>query len=348
MTGKGRQHFAMLDGWRAASILLVLVGHLLPLGQPLLNGAAAACGMAIFFILSGFLITQTLLRAASVRDFLIRRLFRIVPLAWLAMLIALPMAGATGYQWLSNLFFFANIPPFGLVESATHLWSLSLEVQFYLFAAAMVAVAGPRCLLIFPLLCVGVTVCRIWAGMPFSIITWFRIDEILAGATLALAHAGLLGRWLPLVLRRSNTVLFMLLVLLSSHPSSGPLTYVRPYLAMMMVGSSLYGAPVLMQRLFASRAASYVATISYALYIIHGVLRVTWLGSGETLLVRAAKRPLLLAVTFALAHLSTFRLEQPCIALAKRLTDGRRVPHRSAEGAHIPHMRGDRPSVAGA
>ena len=47
----------------------------------------------------------------------------------------------------------------------------------------------------------------------------------------------------------------------------------------------------------------------------------TWLGSGDKL-VKYAKRPLLLALTFGLAHLSTFRFEQPCVQLAKRWTRG--------------------------
>ena len=68
-------------------------------------------------------------------------------------------------------------------------------------------------------------------------------------------------------------------------------------------------------------SARYIAEISYALYIFHGALNAGWLGSGSKV-VKYAKRPLLLAVTFALAHISTFRFEQPCIALAKRLTRG--------------------------
>ena len=42
------------------SIALVLAGHLLPLGPKSwqMNGAVAATGMALFFILSGFLSTS--------------------------------------------------------------------------------------------------------------------------------------------------------------------------------------------------------------------------------------------------------------------------------------------------
>ena len=49
-----------LDGLRAASILLVLAAHLLPLGPAVLqlNSTAGLSGMAIFFSLSGFLIVR--------------------------------------------------------------------------------------------------------------------------------------------------------------------------------------------------------------------------------------------------------------------------------------------------
>lgn len=48
-------------------------------------------GLALFFTLSGFLITRFLLTHDSIRDFIIRRFFRIVPLAWLALI------GATSF-----------------------------------------------------------------------------------------------------------------------------------------------------------------------------------------------------------------------------------------------------------
>ena len=45
----------------------------------------------------------------------------------------------------------------------------------------------------------------------------------------------------------------------------------------------------------------------------------SWLGTGDTL-QRYLKRPILIGATFLLAHLSTYKFEQPCIAYAKRLT----------------------------
>ncbi len=67
-----------------------------------------------------------------------------------------------------------------------------------------------------------------------------------------------------------------------------------------------------------SRILGYIATISFALYVIHGSLRHTWLGTGDTL-EKYAKRPILLGLTFALAHISTFSMESRFIKLSKNL-----------------------------
>ena len=58
---------SVLDGLRGISILLVLGSHTVPLGPKLLrlNDAAGAMGMSLFFALSGFLITSTLLHNAD-------------------------------------------------------------------------------------------------------------------------------------------------------------------------------------------------------------------------------------------------------------------------------------------
>jgi peptidoglycan/LPS O-acetylase OafA/YrhL len=311
----------ILDGWRATSILLVLAGHLLPLGPHGwgMNGAAAASGMAIFFTLSGFLITQFLLHRPEVRPFLLRRIFRIAPLAWGAML-ALALANrAGGGTVAANLLFVANLPPDHLMNGGEHLWSLCVEVQFYLGIALLVAVCGRRGLWLLPAICLGITALRVAQGATISIYTWQRVDEILAGATLALFHArspawtARLPAWLPLALL---PVLFA-----SAHDAGGALAYLRPYLAAAAVGTSLYAAPDWMRRAFASAPARYVAEISYALYVFHAMFAATWLGSGNTL-VKYAKRPLLLGLTFAAAHLSTFRFERPMIALGKRFERG--------------------------
>jgi peptidoglycan/LPS O-acetylase OafA/YrhL len=322
---RAAHRFAMLDGWRALSILLVLSAHLLPLGPKSLgiNDAVAPMGMALFFTLSGFLITRFLAAEhASVRTFVIRRFFRIVPLSWLVCLIVLPLNRAPAGTYFAHLFFYANLPPFWLLPMTSHLWSLCVEMQFYVGIALIVAVVGRRGLYIIPLLCLGVTALRVATGTHISIVTWLRIDEILAGGTVALAYSGWFGPWPMRLAGRINVYAMLPLVFLSSHEFGGPLNYLRPYLASTMVAASLVNSPPLLARLFEHRIVAWIATISYALYIIHGVLMNTWLGAGQGI-EKYAKRPLLFGLTFLLAHLSTYNFEQPCIAYAKRLTRAR-------------------------
>ncbi len=326
MSGEGERsvggHIAILDGWRALSILMVLAGHWLPLGPQIwrLNEAVPAAGMAIFFTLSGFLITQLLLRNDRVVPFLIRRLFRILPLAWTAMLILAIVYPPNQSSLLANLGFIANLPPARLMEGGHHLWSLCVEVQFYLVVAAIVALAGRRGLWILPLLAIAVTGLRMHDGETISIVTWHRVDEILAGATLCLAIsrpaiakvARKLPTWFPLGLG--------VFLLASAHPDLAWLNYARPYCAAAMIGASIFSAPAFMERVWTSRPAVYVAQISYALYVVHGMLSATWLGGeGLSKSARYALRPLLIGASFALAHLSTFAFERRWIALGKRL-----------------------------
>jgi peptidoglycan/LPS O-acetylase OafA/YrhL len=124
-----------LDGLRALSILLVIVGHLI--GERGFIGMSIF-GVHVFFVISGYLIT-TLLQEEyarnsriSVAAFYRRRCFRILPAAYTYILMI-------GLFW----------PPArpGLIYAATytvsyhlihipilfqHLWSLSVEEQFYI------------------------------------------------------------------------------------------------------------------------------------------------------------------------------------------------------------------------
>lgn len=315
------KHLPLLDGWRALSIALVLAGHLLPIGPAgwQLNAPVAATGMVMFFTLSGFLITRFLIEDGDIRRFIIRRLLRIVPLGWLGILLAFVVAGgASTGEIFGNLLFVANLPPDSLVAPGAHFWSLCLEVQFYLSIALLVTIGGKRALMIIPLASVAITCARIYWHEPMSIVTWFRADEILAGATLALIYENWLGERVRRLIAYPSLFLLFPLLLASADLRIGFLPYLRPYICAMMIGASLYNAPRWLRSLCEQRLIVYIAQTSYALYVFHGIFANSWLGSGDTL-VKYAKRPILFAATFACAHLSTFHYERRWNDLAKRL-----------------------------
>ena len=304
-------HLPALDGWRGLSILLVLAAHLLPLGPKAwkLNYSAGILGMALFFTLSGFLITSVLLRDQNVLRFLIRRCCRIVPLAWLYFVVALSLSGASALAWLAHFLFYANFPPRQLLPLTLHLWSLCLEMQFYAGVALLVAVLRLRGLWLLPALCLLFSALRAWYGIYASDISYYRVDEILAGCTLALVVHGRWGGALRARLARLPQWPLLALLVLSCLPQGGWLNYVRPYFAAVLVGATILAPHPRLARGLDQRFLLYLAVLSYALYVMHPLLAASWLGNGD-IAEKYAKRPLLLLVLFALAHFSTHYFER--------------------------------------
>ncbi|HEX5422883.1 MAG TPA: acyltransferase [Candidatus Acidoferrales bacterium] len=301
-----------LDGWRGISILLVLAGHMLPIGPKWLhlNVMVAAAGLSIFFCLSGFLIVSMLLRNSSVLAFFVRRFFRILPLAWLVLLAMLIVVQPAAGVWSSNLFFYSNLVPHALLPYGKQLWSLSVEMQFYLFAGVAVAAFGTGSLLLLvPAACVAITLARAIYGMEFSIVTWFCVDEILAGGMLALfvnlsSFARVGQKWPPTV-----TLVLMAALFLTCHEQLGPANYFRAYVAALLVYSTIYPREGWLQTALSSAPLSYCAKLSYALYVIHPLTCAGWLGEGDVV-TRYSKRLLSFTLAFLAAHISSTYYEK--------------------------------------
>jgi peptidoglycan/LPS O-acetylase OafA/YrhL len=234
------------------------------------------------------------------------------------MLVILLCEHAKLKMFLAQMLFVANYPPFFLTVRTGHLWSLCVEVQFYLTVALLFALFRRRGLFLLPLLCLTVTGIRIATHSGISIVTYLRVDEILAGATLALAldsrrFAGLKNmlqqRWLIL--------LFIPLAIASAHPVAGPLAYLRPYIVSLMVGQTILFAPGLTGKVLSSRTLFFLAEISYALYVLHPLADAGWLNTGPKL-VRYIKRMPALVLVFIGAWASTRYYEHWWIAQGKR------------------------------
>jgi peptidoglycan/LPS O-acetylase OafA/YrhL len=317
-----RHRYPVLDGWRGISILCVLATHMLPLGPKSwqLNLASGTLGMCLFFTLSGFLITSTLLYYANVRDFLIRRFCRILPLAFTYLMIVMPLISATPAVYAAHFLFYANIPPFWLHELTAHYWSLCVEMQFYLAIAFLFTAFGRRGLMLLPAFCLAVTLGRVYTNTPISVVTYLRIDEILVGGCLALMVEGYFGKVPVQILKRSNAYPLLAVLLVSCHPSITSINYMRPYLAAALVGTTLYQSQSQFgMKLLQLPQLAYIANISYALYVIHPLTMYGWLGSGDKM-VKYAKRILSFGLTFSLAHLSTYQFENRWIAWGKQWT----------------------------
>jgi peptidoglycan/LPS O-acetylase OafA/YrhL len=132
-----------LDGLRAIAISLVLIGH--AAGQAPERGhffflwVYANFGVQIFFVISGYLITTLLLKeydrtgTISLADFYRRRAYRILPAAYAFILTIFLLQWKTLTRWdvSSSLLYLLNYDS-GRPWNLGHLWSLSVEEQFYL------------------------------------------------------------------------------------------------------------------------------------------------------------------------------------------------------------------------
>lgn len=140
------RYLPQLDSLRAFAVAGVVIYHLglqSPWGVVRWGGA----GVELFFVLSGFLITGILLnartkieagretRGGAVRLFYIRRCLRIFPIYYLTLFVVAGIgigAARPTLPWhlayLSNVYFAIH----GWNGAISHLWSLSVEEQFYL------------------------------------------------------------------------------------------------------------------------------------------------------------------------------------------------------------------------
>src|SRR3569832_1712860 len=85
-----RAHYPALDGLRGVAILLVLFLHVFDFLNYFFIGWL---GVDLFFVLSGFLITDILLKTVDkpnyLRNFYMRRILRIFPLYYLTLIVCL-------------------------------------------------------------------------------------------------------------------------------------------------------------------------------------------------------------------------------------------------------------------
>jgi len=128
-----------LDGVRAVAIMLVMWGHWAEVRfQSPIAGAYASLGRRVFFVLSGFLITTLLAKeyektsTIRLRRFYVRRAYRILPAALLFMFVVFSMFWheLRWYHMAAAALYLVNYD-FAHPWFIGHLWSLSVQEQFY-------------------------------------------------------------------------------------------------------------------------------------------------------------------------------------------------------------------------
>src|SRR4051812_33176028 len=142
-----------LDGLRALSISLVLLAHFsysagFPIHHSPVLDLYAHYGVRIFLVISGFLITSLLLRekertgTIDLKQFYLRRAYRLLPAAYLYLVvITILFHESLTFKYLVAAYMYLTSYALHSPWVLMHLWSLSVEEQFYLLWPAALALS---------------------------------------------------------------------------------------------------------------------------------------------------------------------------------------------------------------
>ncbi len=215
MPGSVNRSIPSLDGLRAFSILAVILGHSswampAPIKESIFYRTIAngGNGVAVFFVLSGFLITNILLKEfdrtgeISLRRFYFRRSMRIFPafylyLAAIGILWAFKLIPQVPQSFLISGLYLRSVIPYTHGYFLQHTWSLSIEEIFYLFWPLLLVTLHSRgfllraavgLMLAMPL--VRLLLYFLWPDFKvhdyYTVYGWF--DTMIAGCLLALIN----------------------------------------------------------------------------------------------------------------------------------------------------------------
>jgi peptidoglycan/LPS O-acetylase OafA/YrhL len=343
---KSRSYVPTLDGWRALSVLAIILYH----GSPKDESSwiqQGQKGVLVFFVISGYLITLKLLEAPGApetldfKGFYLRRALRILPAALLC------LAGLALLSWwsvipplcteevLGSLMFVRNvfpvIPDRDMWYTA-HFWSLAVEEQFYLFWPLILFVARRRA----RATCLGlVGAIGIWRALANH---W---PQPRLGVPVPLANSAfdfiLWGCWWALVLRsetaRSRARRFLSVpvwVCLAVFAASavfwqvpGVTSLLAALIPLLIVGTVLRPeSPV--GAVLEWPGLRWIGRLSYGLYLWQQLFFVAYSAHAPMWFQVFPWNALLL---FGVATLSYYAVERPLVGLGQRLTQGREPAH---------------------
>lgn len=295
-----RTYYPALDGLRGIAILLVLYFHLFPF---LPFAQAGWAGVDLFFVLSGFLITDILLRTRNnknyYRSFIIRRALRILPAYYLCLVVfplifsVIPQHAASYHYFRTHeLIFWIQGQNWLFVSTGheydgfffSHLWSIAVEEQYYLFWPVVVLLIKDQKQL--QRFLIGLIILYIvsrfaaWAywkdpGKSFSFQTFTRGDGLCTGSLIAIWKRNNIAL-MPALLRFMGIVLafeLCFLVLAKTGTFYIPHFYVFGYTLIAAVFAVAVAEGLKQRNLFIRfltiRPLRFIGRISYGLYLYH-------------------------------------------------------------------------------
>jgi peptidoglycan/LPS O-acetylase OafA/YrhL len=292
-------YYPVLDGMRGVAILIVLLAHL-GLNRYLWKFKfylVSNTGVSMFFVLSGFLITTLLLKELlqtgeiSLKRFYIRRALRILPVAYLFLVVLIMLnqvyslnIGAA--HFIASFLFYKNLPMPNEPYTA-HFWSLAVEEQFYLTFPVLLAANVNRYTLIAISIAVIVPVIAILSYLGLGILHNNMAGQLLSKfcmyafwkgpVIILIGSVGALlmfkGIFKPERLRANYFLSFILLILgIEITAINFPFytKYVSEYLSALLISASIVlciGRNDFLSWLLNNAFLRRIGILSYSIYI---------------------------------------------------------------------------------
>ena len=323
-----------IDGMRAVAVWAVITYHfsaqLLPVGF---------LGVDIFFVISGYVITQSLdqQRAPSLveflRNFYTRRISRLLPALTLCVLVSATLiclfnpfpaisikTGMAALGGLSNLYLWRvsrdYFAPASELNIFTNTWSLGVEEQFYLIYPLLFWIVGRRSRRqlagLIGLLSIASLLLYLWLSYRHRALAFFlmpaRFWELGAGVLTYLERERV-GRWLgglsPLALGLPLVAILIFPLLAVEWGTIGGVLLTGLLLGRLVAPLS---RPSVTHQFLRDRRTVYLGLISYSLYLWHWtVLTLARWTTG----IDARTAPGLILLILGLAMLSYHLVERP-------------------------------------
>lgn len=293
-----------LDSLRALAVLFVLFEHWIPDGSSYKVLPFGMIGVTVFFVLSGFLITDILLNSRkiaavknksifhSLKQFYIRRTLRIFPVYYITLLILIILNFQNVreiYVWFltytSNIYFFSVQKWAG---SLSHLWTLAVEEQFYIFWPFLIFFIPERFL--------SKSVYAIISfGVLFRAVMFLLSDksEVAVNFTSILTPSCLdafgLGALLSFLRLRNNNfqftgrksfyfftscfILIPVMITMNENIFTASLfKFVVSAMSLLLISRMSTGFSGILKPVFENKILVYLGKISYGLYLFHNFI----------------------------------------------------------------------------
>jgi len=347
-----------LDLLRALAIILVLFGHL---GQVGLNDdsyimyLSGFYGVELFFVLSGFLIGQILIKQAkielsfkSIKEFWVKRWMRTLPLYYLILLLRI-LYDSTSFPYLHFTFLQNSniVSDYNSVNWFGESWSLAVEEYFYLAIPILLVLlkkvfSNPRkytAFSIYSILAISLIIRLVLVYTDYSInyedeirkFTFIRLDSLCLGVFIAYLK---IYRSSIYTFIQNKVVLissFLLLIGLNWYGNLLVYDFVGEKLVPSTIGiiansfllalliPFLDGIREFRKNKIVFNFIHYTALFSYCIYLVHLPLYHLIIGEPSVNSIWVLQMVISFVVIYFIGYLSFYYFEQPILKLRNKI-----------------------------